>query len=255
MVYTVIKHSILYLMKSLPTALQAHSDLWQASHLSRGQRSTIPTGWDLLDQTLADGGWPRGALTELLLEPIGIGEQSLLLPGMRHLMHEHPQHPCVLIHPPYLPQAAAWSACGIDPRRLLLLMPKTLKDRYWSAEQSCQAGIPWVQLWLPADEHPNPTQLRRLQLAAQKGDSVLCLSRLSRGTLQSSTAALRLLLSTTPQHQLQIHILKQRGGFGGQILTLERTIALPETTDVCHRSWEMRIPAPTPPEQAHSACR
>jgi hypothetical protein len=51
----------------------------------RGQRSertvlTIATGYAQFDAALPGGGWPCGAITELMPEVAGIGELSLVLP-------------------------------------------------------------------------------------------------------------------------------------------------------------------------------
>ena len=43
---------------------------------------TLASGFPRLDAELPGGGWPRGALTELLAEHEGIGELGLLLPAL-----------------------------------------------------------------------------------------------------------------------------------------------------------------------------
>ncbi len=42
----------------------------------------LPTGFSLLDAQLPGGGWPQGALTEILCDEQGFGEVSLLLPAL-----------------------------------------------------------------------------------------------------------------------------------------------------------------------------
>lgn len=51
-------------------------DLWRASELalSRSTTCTTDTGHTRLDVELPNGGWPRSALVEVLLQQAGIGE-------------------------------------------------------------------------------------------------------------------------------------------------------------------------------------
>lgn len=62
-----------------PVAL--HPALWRASQLGRpGREIAWTTGFAALDAVLPGGGWPAGALTELLLPHPGVGEWRLLAP-------------------------------------------------------------------------------------------------------------------------------------------------------------------------------
>lgn len=62
-----------------PVAL--HPALWRASQLGRpGHEIAWATGFAALDAVLPGGGWPAGALTELLLPHPGVGEWRLLAP-------------------------------------------------------------------------------------------------------------------------------------------------------------------------------
>lgn len=62
-----------------PVAL--HPALWRASQLGRpGREIAWATGFAALDGVLPGGGWPAGALTELLLPHPGVGEWRLLAP-------------------------------------------------------------------------------------------------------------------------------------------------------------------------------
>lgn len=60
-----------------------HPGIWR-----RGSRPALdadPTGIPELDARLPGGGWPRGALVEILIAEDGIGECSLLLPALAAL--------------------------------------------------------------------------------------------------------------------------------------------------------------------------
>ena len=45
----------------------------------------LASGYPKLDQRLPGGGWPRNALTEILLEHYGTGELQLLMPALSYL--------------------------------------------------------------------------------------------------------------------------------------------------------------------------
>jgi hypothetical protein len=47
----------------------------------------LATGYPKLDRQLPGGGWPRQALTEILLEHYGTGELQLLMPALARLGH------------------------------------------------------------------------------------------------------------------------------------------------------------------------
>ena len=69
----------------LPIALAevlARGDVWCGDTLASLPEATIPSGHPELDAELPGGGWPRGNLTEFLVDRGGLGELSLLLPAL-----------------------------------------------------------------------------------------------------------------------------------------------------------------------------
>jgi len=69
-------------MGALPASLDAiHPGLWRASQLGRASGRTVETGYAALSAELPGGGWPEGALVELLVQQTGIGELRLLAPA------------------------------------------------------------------------------------------------------------------------------------------------------------------------------
>ena len=56
--------------------------VWRAGQGVAPRRDGEPSGHAALDAALPDGGWPRRALTELLLPSDGVGEIALLLPTL-----------------------------------------------------------------------------------------------------------------------------------------------------------------------------
>src|SRR6266576_2016146 len=58
-------------------ALLDRPDIWRGQALSRAGTPTLPCGFPGLDAELPGGGWPAGALTEILPAHEGIGEMRL----------------------------------------------------------------------------------------------------------------------------------------------------------------------------------
>jgi cell division inhibitor SulA/protein ImuA len=79
----------------------------------------LPTGFAELDASLPEGGWPQGALTELLALRAGIGELRLVMPGLARLSRQ--DRWLAWITPPFLPYAPALFAGGIDLSRVLVV--------------------------------------------------------------------------------------------------------------------------------------
>jgi len=131
-----------------------------------GALRTVPTGHGALDACLPGGGWPLGALTELLPARAGIGELSLLAPALARLARA-PRW-IVWVAPPWLPYAPALAAAGIDPGRILLVHPRDGAGRLWATARALASGTASAVLaWLPAALRL--AELRRLQLAAERG--------------------------------------------------------------------------------------
>ena len=191
---------------SLETVLQ-HPGIWRGNQRAQTAAEALPTGFTELDEVLPGGGWPRGALTEVLLSRQGIGELRLLTPALARLSETDGW--LAWVTPPYVPYAAALAAAGIDLKRLLVAKPPIEADAWWTAEQALRSGACGALLaWLrAADER----RLRRLQLAAETGQAWGVLFRHARAAQDRSPAALRLLLEPAAEG-LAVHVIKRRGG-------------------------------------------
>ena len=191
---------------SLESVLQ-HPGIWRGNQRAQTAEDALPTGFDALDALLPGGGWPRGALTEVLLSRQGIGELRLLTPTLARLSEADGW--LAWVAPPYVPYAAALAAAGIDLARLLVAKPPNDADAWWTAEQALRSGACGALLaWLrAADER----RMRRLQLAAETGHTWGVLFRHARAAEDRSPAALRLLLEPAADG-LAVSILKRRGG-------------------------------------------
>jgi len=128
-----------------------------------------------------------------------------------------------MIDAPYRPYAPALFDAGIDLNYVLIVSLDSRSDALWSAEKAlANQACGMVLLW--HDDHRektrcqiDPHSVRRLQVAAQTGHSLLFLYRRiapCRTTIvqQHSWAAVRLLLSAAGKNHLGVEILKARGG-------------------------------------------
>lgn len=204
-------------MENALDQLLAQPGIWRAGERRpqtaiTGDRHT-PTGFAELDAALPGGGLPAGALTEVLHERHGIGELRLLMPALARLSRQGRW--IALIAPPYVPYAPALAAQGIDLSRVLLVHPASSRDSLWSVEQALRAGTCAAVLAWP--RHCDDRSLRRLQLAAEAGDSLGLLFRPATAAAERSPAALRLQLAHAAGGRLGVTLLKCRGGHRQQL--------------------------------------
>ncbi|MYM63067.1 translesion DNA synthesis-associated protein ImuA [Pseudomaricurvus sp. HS19] len=198
--------------------LLQHPLVWQGRHTPSHQHSRS-TGHPALDDALHLHGWPLGASSELLLtHPCG-GELSLLWPLLQQC---HERWIC-LIDPPQLPFAPAWERLGINTRQLLLVHSRSQQEQLWSSRQALLSGACEVVIsWNRYRQIRNREQ-RQLQQAAADGRSIHVQVSPQQYRYNPSPCALRLLLQPLPgsePQQLQITVLKQRGGWSGQTLQI-----------------------------------
>lgn len=179
--------------------------VWPAGRLARPADAGLPTGFAALDAELPGGGWPRGALIELLAEARGIGEVGLLLPLLRTAPAERW---IAWVAPPHRPYAPALAAAGVAVEQLLLLTPGSHAETLWTIRQALASGGCAMVLAWPA--RVDAAALRRLQLAAEDSLTPLFLFRPPAAARQPSPAILRLQLTATDD-ALSVRILKRRG--------------------------------------------
>ena len=213
---------------SSPSPESLHPALWRAHQLGRPVGAGLASGFDELDAQLPGGGWPQGALTELLLPHEGVGEVRLLAPVLAAVQA---QQRCVMwFDPPAAPCAWALSALGLDLQRLVVLQARqALKgpararlpapDVLWALEQALKGGhVGAVLAWLPARLPPDA--LRRLQMAAQAHEGPAFLLRDAALRHHPSAAPLRLALASAGPDCLRVALLKRRGPPQAQPLLL-----------------------------------
>ncbi|WP_226457301.1 translesion DNA synthesis-associated protein ImuA [Pseudomonas sp. AF03-9] len=166
--------------------------------------SVHPTGLAGLDAVLPSGGWPEAALSEILMAKEGVGELQLVLPTLARLSKAGER--IVLVAPPYTPYPHAWQNAGVD-LRLLSVIQAEERDALWAVEQCLRSGSCGAVLCWPrkADDRA----LRRLQVAAETGQTLAFAWRSLNDAINSSPAALRLAVEAKPA---QVRVLKCRGG-------------------------------------------
>ena len=210
-------------LRSLPVLLENFGDtVWRADALAcatADNSRVLLSGHAVLDAQLPGGGWPVGALCELLLAQVGQAEWRLLLPALRTLGQS-----VALVGAPFAPFGPGLAAQGLDVRALLWVQTDALAQRLWAAEQLLRcSGVDALLLWLP---EVRADHLRRLQQAAQVHAKLLFVMRPASAQYQTSPAALRLLVGEsamgTPGDALvlPVQILKRRGPPLSQTLLL-----------------------------------
>jgi len=203
-------------MPSLAAGLEQHPGIWRGAELARSACPGIASGFAALDAELPGGGWPRGALTEILPQHEGIGELRILGPALAQLAAQGKF--IAWIAPPHLPYAPALAAAGIALERIVIVKTTRDGDSLWAAEQALgSAACGGVLAWPHDIRFP---QLRRLQLAAEDGRCLAVLFRPTQTAREPSPAVLRIALATAAGG-LALSILKRRGA------PLSRPIFLP----------------------------
>ncbi|MFV8835313.1 translesion DNA synthesis-associated protein ImuA [Aquisalimonas sp.] len=180
--------------------------IWRAGNNQTSQTG-LPSGFAELDAVLPEGGWPTGALTEVLHGDPGIGELRLVMPALARLSRAGRW--IALVAPPHIPYAPALAAQGVDLSRILLIHPRAGGDTLWALEQAMRSGsCAAVLAWPRQAEYQ---QLRRLQLAAEAGRCWGLLFRPERAVSERSPAALRLTMQGRGEDDTRVDLLKVRG--------------------------------------------
>ena len=201
-------------MPVIPSIESAHrwpkqslpAGVWRASERPPAPVTVHSSGYDELNAWLPGGGWPIGALVEVLHDAPGCGELSLAAPALAALSIARP---IALLNPPGVPNSTAWQQWGVAPQRLWWLHPKQLTDAWWCAEtvlrsRTFGALLAWVD---PAD----PAALRRLHASAQDSQTLVFLFRPAQATHTFSPSPLRLHITPTALQQVAVQVLKAKG--------------------------------------------
>jgi len=223
-----------------------HPALWLGHQLGRHAEAAVPSGFAPLDAQLPGGGWPRRALSELLLPHPGVGEIRLLAGSL--VATQSAGRLVMLFDPPADLSAPALGALGFDVEELLIINTRSRvipgTDSLWALEQALKSGhVGAVLAWLPP--RLQPERLRRLQLAAHTHDGPAFVLRETSAAQRPTPAPLRLALRAGGADKLAVRVLKRRGPTLASVLQL----ALPP---VLNESARLRalVPAIPPSREA-----
>jgi protein ImuA len=193
-----------------PEAL--HPALWLGRQLARHADVAVSSGFAALDAQLPGAGWPRRALTELLLPHPGVGEIRLLCASL--VATQKADRLVMLFDPPAQLSALALAQLGFDVEQLLIVNTRTRvipgTDSLWALEQALKSGhVGAVVAWLPP--RLRAERLRRLQLAAHAHDGPAFVLREMNAAQRPTAAPLRLALRPHAADVLALRVLKRRG--------------------------------------------
>lgn len=185
------------------STLLAEPAIWRAGAVAP-PADTHSTGLAALDRVLPAGGWPAGALSEILLPADGVGELRLVLPALADFTQAG--RTVMVVAPPYTPYLPGWEQAGVVMKHVRFVAAPP-EHAPWAMEQCLRSGTCAAVLGWP--QRTGPAVLRRLQLAAAAGQALGFVFRDRRHAIHPSPAALRLELETRP-YRVRVH--KCRGG-------------------------------------------
>jgi len=189
--------------------LLEHPAIWRGR--SAAHPRGLPTGFAALDACLPGYGWPRTGLIEILVSRFGSGELYLLLPALAALTRAAAARWCVWVAPPLMPFAPALASQGVALDRVAVVGGAR---PLWALEQALGSGACDVVLaWA---RQPKAREIRRLQLAAERGRTLGVLFRPRRAAREASSAVLRLSLEPITSG-VRITLLKGRGAMRGAV--------------------------------------
>ena len=182
----------------------SHPLLWQGRSSCK-ESSSIATGFPVLDRAIPAGGWPRRALVEISVPYWGMGELRLLLPAMARLNQR--KRRIMWIAPPYLPYAPALISAGLN-LEYVMVVDAQAGNISWAMERAlCAEACGMVLAW---PSYLTDLETRRLQLAAEVGNTTGIVLHTIEAKWQAKTAALRLCIEAKAD-DLAVKITKARG--------------------------------------------
>lgn len=224
-------------MSEILNALMQDARVWQGYKHNKTTQPAEPTGYQALDNQLGGLGWPRGALSECLLDASGIGELNLLIPLMQRLSQAGKT--VFWLNPPHTPYAPALARAEINLNQVIMIQTEDTGDFLWTLENCLRSRVTGLVMAWPG--RLAAREIRRLQLAAETGSNVCVLFRERHYAEQNSPAALRLELEPDDQQGLKVNIIKRRGSWPGQRCSLAMAhragLFYPEAPRVVQGPW------------------
>lgn len=182
-----------------------------ADQFEQPEEPVRKTGYALLDAQLPGGGWPVGALIEVLCLAEHASEWQLVVPALAKQLVEDSRS-VLIVEPPYEPCGRFLQHRGVPAQRLCKVVVDDVLARLWVCEQALQCReVSVVLAWLPGIAYP---ALRRLHVAAAKQKMLFWAFRPKSDLALASPAALRVLVEQKcigGLHSIELSILKRRG--------------------------------------------
>jgi len=195
---------------SLIGSLKQRGQIWSGDDLRLSNLQATSTGLAKLDHHLPGKGWPLGAVTEIFYTQLGQGEVRLVMPFLNKLKQED-QRWQVWLNPPQSLNGPSLAHWGMEPSNTLICFAEKESDQLWTLEQSITSGgSSTVLAWVNKLEK---SQLRRIQLAAEKNRMSVFLFRPEKMIASPSVAALRILVNQVDSEQVSIDIKKRKNGW------------------------------------------
>lgn len=190
---------------ALPAAVEAA--LWRGDQLGGPVAEVLSSGFPDVDAVLPGGGWPCGALTEVLVSQFAIVEFRLLAPVLASLTRAG--RTVTLVGPTLAPHPPGLRHDGVDERHLVWVDVDPPRDRLWATEQLVKSGsCGAIVAWLPL---VRAEQIRRLQVLASHCKGPVFLIRLESAARDSSAAPLRVLARVDTDWQIAVEVFKRKG--------------------------------------------
>nr|WP_286197253.1 translesion DNA synthesis-associated protein ImuA [Variovorax boronicumulans] len=191
--------------ESLPREVEAM--LWRGDQLGGHALAVQSSGFPELDAALPGGGWPCGALSEVLVSQFSVVEFRLLSGVLGTLTRAG--RPVALVGPSLEPYAPGLRHDGVDERHLVWIDVDAPRDRLWSTEQLVKGGgFGAILAWLPL---VRSEQIRRLQVLAGRCKGLVFLCRPEVAARDSSAAPLRVRARAQTDWQIAVEVLKRKG--------------------------------------------
>ena len=111
----------------------ARTDVWRGRAATTQAPAVLPSGCAALDRALPGGGWPLGAVTELCYAQDGLGELSLLMPGLARVARA--ARLVVFVASPHPLYAPALANAGLDLARVLCIDATSSEHAAWAWER------------------------------------------------------------------------------------------------------------------------
>lgn len=208
-------------MSNLIETLQNKRLVWRGVNQNI-EKNLLSTGFTELDEKLS-GGFDATGIIEIISD-IAIGEFRLLMPSL--LAEQSDNRLQVLIAPPGHINAQMMSEYGINLSNVIIINPSEQAEALWAAEQCLKSGCcSSVVSWL--EESLKIHQIKRLQIAAEKGNCKQFIYRSKKSESIALPVDLSLSLIAEPQG-LTVKVNKRKRGWPLAPFTVNFTQLWPE---------------------------